>query len=216
MTATDLFNSYLTGVVGLLAISNPFSTAPLLISLLPASAEAERRAVSRRASIYMAVILIGTLFVGSTVMHFFGISLPGLRVAGGLVVAYVGFHMLFGDPGRVASLAEGAEGKADVALIPLAMPSLSGPGSIAVVISVSAEIAAKHSLLDKGVSALIYLLTILTVAVIAFVVLRSAGRISNWLGPSGIESVKRVMGFLLVCIGVQFVAVGIEGFIAGV
>ncbi|MFZ5557544.1 MAG: MarC family protein [Pseudomonadota bacterium] len=65
-------------------------------------------------------------------MHFFGISLPGLRVAGRLVVAYVGFHMLFGDPARIANLAEGAEGKADIALIPLAMPSLSGPGSIAV------------------------------------------------------------------------------------
>lgn len=214
MTPADFVNSYLTGVVSLLAIANPFSTAPLLISLMPASAERERATVTRRACLYMVAILTGTLFVGAAVMHFFGISLPGLRVAGGLVVAYIGFHMLFGDPMRIANLAEGAEGKADIALIPLAMPSLSGPGSIAVVISVSAEIAAQDSLAVKAASASAYLLTILTVALVAYGVLRSAGRISNWLGPSGIESVKRVMGFLLVCIGVQFVATGVQGFIA--
>ncbi len=129
MTMRYFLELYLFGVAKILPIVNPFSTIPLLLALTPGGTAERRAREARRSSLYASMILVGSLLVGSLVIEFFGISLEALRIAGGLVISIIGLRMLF--PGPEASTVHdplGGQGSMDVALIPLAMPSLSGPG----------------------------------------------------------------------------------------
>jgi multiple antibiotic resistance protein len=193
-------------VVALLPIVNPFSTIGLVISITANLTEEERTQQIGRACIYMFFILVAVLVAGSLIMSFFGISIPGLRIAGGLVVSYLGFRMLFpGPPAITGGERSEAIKKQDVSFTPLAMPGLSGPGSIAVVVGLSStlqeggNVVIGHVLVAVGVA---------ITAVISYFVLRAATRLKGSWGDRH-RRVSRIMGFLLICIGVQFVINGV-------
>lgn len=166
--------------------------------------EPQARDQARRACVYMAIVLLVSLFAGALIMQFFGISIPALRIAGGLIVARIGFGMLAPepDPDVTETQQEEARHMTDLAFTPLAMPMLSGPGSIAVTVGMA---AGTESPWEYGAIAL----GILLVALVSWLVLRSARRIVALLGETGMAALTRVMGFLLVCVGVQFVAAGV-------
>jgi multiple antibiotic resistance protein len=170
--------------------------------------DAQARDQARRACIYMAIVLLVALFAGALVMQFFGISIPALRIAGGIIVARIGFGMLNPEPEEDVGDKDKAEarGRADLAFTPLAMPMLSGPGSIAVTIGMA---AGAHHVIEYVAIAL----GIVLVALVSWVVLRSARRIVRFLGSTGMTALTRIMGFLLVCVGVQFLGTGILEFI---
>ena len=194
-------------VAALLPIANPFSTSALFLAITPGLSSSERNRQAFRAGLYMAAILLIFLVAGALIMSFFGISVSGVRIAGGLVVSVIGFRMLF--PQDEPLTEEGrneATLKRDVAFTPLAMPSLAGPGSIAVILGISAEIQRPLEYMVVG-------LGIVLTAVLCWLVLRAAGSLVDFLGRNGIDAVARIMGFLLICIGVQFVAFGIRDFI---
>jgi len=157
----------------------------------------------------MTGILILFLLAGHLIMIFFGISIPGIRIAGGLVICYLGFRMLF--PTEEISSAEKREarGKTDISFSPLAIPSLSGPGSIATIITISSSIDGKHGY-DKVLAFTGVIIAIFITAAISWIVLRSAGFMKKVLGISGVESLSKIMGFLLVCVGIQFIINGIK------
>jgi multiple antibiotic resistance protein len=214
MGVTAEIISYVLSTIGaLIPIVNPFSTAPLVVSMTADLSEAERLSQVRRACIYMFCILAAFLIAGGLIMRFLGISIPGLRIAGGLVIAIVGFRMLFSAQAP-AKKPEGAEPppKRDIAFMPLAMPSLAGPGSIAVVIGMSTTAQAsnfvilRHALIAVGIA---------ITAVFCYYVLRQATRLAKFLGPSGVGAMTGIMGFLLVCIGVQFIINGVAQLSAG-
>ena len=194
-------------VVALLPIVNPLAMVGFVISVTADLTVEERNDQIRRACIYMFCILVAFLVAGSLIMSFFGISIPGLRIAGGLLVSYLGFRMLFPDE-PVISGPERREAiqKQDVSFTPLAMPGLSGPGSIAVVIGVSStlqqgeRVLIAHALVVVGIA---------ITALISYFVLRASTRLNALLGATGINAVSRIMGFLLICIGVQFVINGV-------
>jgi multiple antibiotic resistance protein len=149
------------------------------------------------------------LLLGSVIVDFFGISVPGIRVAGGLIISTIGFRMLFPTPRSAASGAVGAE--ENIAFTPIAMPSLAGPGSIAVVLGAASQIRSRH----PGEWHLAYagtLIGMVATLVIAFVVLRAAGEMVRYMGPAGIDAMTRIFGFLLICIGMQFLLTGISDF----
>jgi multiple antibiotic resistance protein len=179
----------------------------LVVSITANLTDAERTEQIKRACIYMFCILTAFLVAGGLIMSFFGISIPGLRIAGGLIVSYLGFRMLFPETAAI-SRQEQAEAvqKQDVSFTPLAMPSLSGPGSIAVVIGVSAgaqqsdHVIVNHILVAIGIA---------ITALMSYVVLKAATRLDRILGATGMNAIARIMGFLLICIGVQFVINGI-------
>jgi multiple antibiotic resistance protein len=199
-------------VVALLPIVNPFSTIALLISITADRSEREREEQIRRACLYMFAILVAFLVAGSLIMSFFGISIPGLRIAGGSVVSYLGFRMLFPAPEITSQERREAIAKADVSFTPLAMPGLSGPGSIAVVVGLSSTLQqSDHVVIGHVLVAIGIAIT----AVISYVVLRAATRLQRMLGTTGIDAVSRIMGFLLICIGVQFVINGVLEIAAG-
>lgn len=210
--AADFLSYVGLTVMTLLPIINPVGTAVLLLGIGAHLDPVSRERQIRKACIYASGILVAFLLLGTLIMQVFGISTPGLRIAGGLVIAFLGFRMLFPDPAPAMS-AEAvleAQSKADISFSPLAMPSLSGPGSIATVISMSSTI--RHE--EEGTRIIIehvgVIIGIGVAALVCYFVLRAAEQLSNKLGSAGIGAIARIMGFLMICIGVQFVINGIR------
>jgi multiple antibiotic resistance protein len=211
----SLFSTFaLGGFFGLVVIINPPATVPFFTSLTGAMSDAETAAIARRACVYCFAILLSSLFAGSLVLNAFGISHGALRIAGGLVLALLGYGMLFGR-GSSANVMQGGEHQ-NLAFFPLAMPGITGPGTIAVVIGISTEIRELDGAHREVVAYLATALAMFTACLLELVVLRSARRISAKMGPAGIEVMTRLMGFLLVCVGVQFIASGVRTFVAGI
>ncbi|HEX6998389.1 MAG TPA: MarC family NAAT transporter [Gammaproteobacteria bacterium] len=197
----------LSTVLALLPIVNPVSAIGVLLGITADLTERERNEQIRRACIYMFVILVAFLIAGGLIMSFFGISIPGLRIAGGLLVAYLGFRMLFPDQATITGQErKEAVEKEDVSFTPLAMPSLSGPGSIAVVVGLSTtvqqsdDIVMGHVFMAVGIA---------ITALISYFVLRASTKLNELLGATGINAISRIMGFIMICIGVQFVINGV-------
>ena len=155
----------------------------------------------------MAGILLTFMWLGAVIIEFFGISIPAIRVAGGMIIMRVGFGMLSpSDSEEISDEAkQESKRKTDIAFTPLAMPSLSGPGSISVVISMAAGSDNLPGYLAISVG-------ILAVVLVAFLSMRSAPLISKALGVTGLDALTRIMGFILVCIAFQFVFDGIGGY----
>lgn len=196
----------------LLPIMNPFSTAPLFVSLTAGCDEQRRNREARNGCIYAFGILVVFLLLGGFIIDFFGISIAGMRVAGGLIIAFIGFRMLFPQPRPQGSptVDAGAQ-ELGIAFTPIAMPSLAGPGSISVVLTGASQIRSEY----VSEWPLVYVGVISGMAltlVFAYLVLRGAGKLVRYLGPGGIDAMTRIFGFLLVCIGMQFVLTGIGDF----
>jgi multiple antibiotic resistance protein len=208
----EWFTSYLGYAAGallaILPIVNPLGAVPLVMSVAAHLPEPERLRQVRRACTYTFVLMSSFLVAGSLIMSFFGISIPGMRIAGGMIVAFLGFGMLF--PGAQDSARKPAGGDAikyDIAFTPLAMPGLSGPGTFAVVMSLSSQAAARKGW-DRIADFLGVATGILAVAMISWFVLRGAERFNRLLGATGMVALTRLMGFLMICIGVQFIIDG--------
>jgi multiple antibiotic resistance protein len=154
----------------------------------------------------MVLILVTFLIGGSFIMGFFGISLPGIRIAGGIMVAGIGLGMLATGKKEAVTDAERDEARAkpDISFTPLAMPQLSGPGSIAVTIGFT-------SLATHWTDYVAISLGIIIVAAISYLTLRLSTQVARTIGTNGLNALTKIMGFLLLCIGVQFVVNGIVG-----
>ncbi len=193
-------------IIALLPIINPFSTAPMFLAITEGDTEAERQEQARKAVIYMVCILVAFLVGGTFIMQFFGLSLPGLRIAGGILVAGVGMRMLYpkDDTGQTKAEHQESKRKQDVSFTPLAMPSLAGPGAISVTIGLT-------SLATDWLDFVAIIGGILLVAVIVFITLRLSTKLVKVLGVNGLHAMTKIMGFLILCVGVQFIVNGVIG-----
>jgi multiple antibiotic resistance protein len=194
----------IAALVALLPIINPFSTAPMFLAITEGDSEEYRRKQARKAVIYMVCILIAFLISGSFIMSFFGLSLPGLRIAGGILVAGVGMRMLHPKDEGEQTQAEKLEmkRKRDVSFTPLAMPSLAGPGAISVTIGLT-------SLAKSWLDFASIIIGILLVAIVAYLTLRLSTKLVGLLGVTGLNAMTKIMGFLILCVGVQFIVNGV-------
>lgn len=197
-------------IAALIPIANPFSTAPVFISLTSGLTQKERRRTATLACTYMWLVLTVFLLAGVLILQFFGIGLQALRVAGGLIIAYMGFRMLFPASAEQEVADAAAVDPHSVAFVPLALPMLSGPGSISVVITMATEAAEVEDLFERFLAYGVVALGIWASAVLCWLVLYSSGAVVRFLGDNGINALTRVMGFLLVCIGCQFVLSSFE------
>jgi multiple antibiotic resistance protein len=206
---------YLSGLVTLFAMMNPPAAVPLFLTLTAGMTNQDQAAIARKAAINSAIVLLVCAAVGALVLEFFSISLAALRVAGGMIIAFLGFRLLFAhEDAHEPDAATQTSSRPDPSLVPLAIPTLSGPGSISVVITGFTKLAAATTITERVGGYVCAALAILTVALSAFLILRASRRVLRLLGDDGIASLKGIMGFLLVCIGVQFVANGIAEFVA--
>ena len=208
------FQYFLGGLISLITITNPPSKIPLFISLTQGMSEERKHQQAKWAYIYAAAIMLVSLVGGNVLLAFFGISYGAMRIAGGLVVAAIGYQMLFGGntPNKAPIVRRDRE---DYAFFPIAMPGIAGPGTIAVVIGFSTEIAELTDYIDITIAFAWTALAIICATGTSWFVMRYSDVISNRLGPSGTLVLGKLMGFLLICIGVQFVGSGIRTFIAG-
>lgn len=200
---TDLLNAIALGLLALLPLTNPPTTAALFLTLCKGLSQKEKNKEALMTSVYVFLIMTLTYYIGEIVMDVFNISIPGLRMAGGGILIIMGLKMLFPPPRPAASAQDNVPGQDSFAFIPLAMPTTSGPGTIAMIISSAATI--KNSTLFPGwviivAPPLIFFFT----ALILWICLRGSGLIMKVTGQSGIDAISRLMGFLLVCMGAQF------------
>lgn len=211
----ELFKAIGLGLVVLLPLANPLTTVALFLGLAGNMNSARRNQQARMASVYVFIIMMVAYYAGQVVMNTFGISIPGLRIAGGLIVAFIGFRMLFppqkphqSPEAKTKSEELEEEPGANIAFVPLAMPSTAGPGTIAMIIS-SASTIRHGTEFPEWVIAVAPTLIFAIVALILWLSLRSSGAIMRLVGKGGIEAISRLMGFLLVCMGVQFIINGV-------
>jgi multiple antibiotic resistance protein len=194
-------------IIALFPLINPLASAPTFLAITEGDSRERRLQQLRMACIYMVVILVSFLVGGTFIMGFFGISIPGLRIAGGLLVAGIGSGMLaagprspkINDPAQQA-----ARAKRDVSFSPLAMPMLSGPGAIAVTVGFT-------SLATHWLDYVAIILGILIVAITTYITLRLSERVVRLIGVNGMSALSKVMGFIILCIGIQFVVNGVLG-----
>jgi multiple antibiotic resistance protein len=204
------------GLVLLLPLANPLTSIALFLGLSGGMTLYERKSQALMASIYVFIIMAVAYYGGQVVMHTFGISIPGLRIAGGLIVALIGFRMLFpqNDQDNAPEVEEKAKElrkrkSSNIAFVPLAMPGTAGPGTIAMIISSASSMKDNPLGFESWVLIVGPLVIFLLIAVILWGCLLSSGTIMRIVGKSGIEAISRLMGFLLVCMGVQFIINGI-------
>lgn len=196
----------LTTFATLFPIVNPLGNAAIFLSITEGDTTAERRAQAFRGAIYMFAILCVFFLAGTLIMDFFGLTLNGIRIAGGIVIVKIGFNLLTPSVGHSQTPEERAEAKkkGDIAFSPLAMPLLSGPGAIAAIMGVAANLPVSDAA-HRGV----VLLGILLVSITCWLILRESERLMGLLGVTGANALTKIMGFLLLCMGVQFAINGI-------
>lgn len=199
-------------LVSLIVITNPPTKIPLFVSLTVGMTREQRYQQANWAAIYSFLVMLVSLIAGNLLLTFFGISYSAMRIAGGLVVAMIGYQMLFGgqSPNNAPMVRRNKE---DYSFFPIAMPGIAGPGTIAVVIGFSTEIAEINTKTEMVSAFAMTALAIAVTSFIAWLTLRSSEYCSEHLGPSGMAVLGKLMGFILICIGVQFVGSGIKSFI---
>jgi multiple antibiotic resistance protein len=201
----DLPTAALGTFLALFPIVNPLGGVPFFYSLTSNYDGRERNISALKTAGYVIAILVIFLFLGRFVLHFFGLSLPVLRIAGGLIVAHSAWGMVTGTERVTPAEGNEAATKEDISLTPMAMPMLSGPGSIGVVMGLAATTS----------SALTYLGMVLGIAGLGLAVylfLRLGGPLVARLGPTGAGAINRIFGFLILAIAVQLIWDGLAEF----
>lgn len=194
---------FLLAFPALFSIINPLGGAFVFLTATQRLQGAMREQMARWIAIYSAIILIISFYVGGYVLSFFGISMPVLRVAGGIILTMAGFRMLNqGDDveERKGVVEEAASYDARRhAFFPLTLPITAGPGTISVAIALGTK---RQPGLDYGF-ALSSVLTVLVMCTLIYVLYRFADRISLAIGETGTTVVARLMAFILFCIGIE-------------
>jgi multiple antibiotic resistance protein len=209
----DIVNAVLLVYAGLFPIVNPVGGAPIFLSLTHRFPDAERRALAGRVALNSFLLLLASLFVGSYVLEFFGISLSAVRVAGGLVVSSFAWQLLHAGVGVDQRSAHNSDPPVD-GFYPLTMPLTVGPGSISVAITLGshrprAAVDLPHlaMLIGGAVAGLV------AVSLTIFLCYRFAERIVTALGERGTSVMIRLSAFILLCIGIEILWDGVNGFI---
>src|ERR1700719_2244533 len=191
--------------LALFPIVDPFGGVPIFFSLTSSWPAVERRRTALKTSFFVFAVLVVFLFFGRFVLSFFGISLPVLQIAGGLIVANTAWGMVTSSSRITPAESHEAESKEDISLTPLAMPLMSGPGAIGVVMALAAHVdnAAAYLGMVIGVAGI-------ALSVTLFFVL--GGPMVRRLGPSAVGAINKIFGFLILAIAVQLVWDGVADF----
>ena len=201
----DLGQFALVTFTSVLFIVDPVAVIPTYLVITQDETRDQRRRTARRACIAMTILLIVFAATGTALFRPFGITLPAFRIAGGLILWFVALDMLHGERRTQEGRDEVMEGQAkdDVAITPLAIPMLAGPGAISTVIVLSGQAR------GAAQTAIVYGAIVLT-GLLSFATLRVGEPLLDRLGKTGVRVVTRIMGLLLAAVAVQFVLSGVK------
>src|SRR5216684_6990038 len=191
--------------LALFPIVDPFGGIPIFYSLTSSWPPKERRRTALKTALYVFAILVVFLFLGRFVLYFFGISLPVLKIAGGLIVANTAWGMVTSHARITPEESHEAMDKEDISLTPLAMPLMSGPGAIGVVMGLAAHV-------DSAASYMGMVIGIAAVSLTVFLFFWLGGPLVRRLGPSAVGAINKIFGFLILAIAVQLVWDGVADF----
>ena len=197
--------SFLSIYISLLSLINPVGAIPVFISLTSKHDKAWIKTQLLKTALNVFFICIISYLIGNSVLLFFGISIDALKIAGGIIISRSAFQLLNAkhknDVGK--KIQKEAVLKEDISFTPLAMPLLSGPGSISFLINLS--IKNKLSVLNVINTATCLLLVSITI----FVILYLAPMILSYLGRAGLKAMSKIMGFIVLAIGIQLIISGV-------
>lgn len=193
---------FLISFAALFSLINPLGTLPIFIGLTKDKSNKAITSVAIWAAINTFIILVVSFFLGNYLLDFFGITLSSLRISGGLIIASSGFALLSGNfskhKGMKKREKDDAYSRSEISLTPLAIPMLAGPGSISLLITYNQE---NPMYTDK----IILITSILLVSIITFILLVSSRYIVKVLGASGINALSRIIGFIVISIGIELI-----------
>ncbi len=215
--------AFLLAFPALFSIVNPLGASLIFAEVTHGRSSAERAMLARKVALYGLLLLLASLWIGSTLLAFFGITIGALRIAGGLVVAVRAWSLLQAPEANEAkkedqARQDGRTASADVsstAFFPLTMPFTVGPGSISVAIALGAERPDAAGLLNQLGFTVGACLAAVAVCVIVWIAYAGAPRLVRLLGRSGARIVTRLVALILLCIGVQIVVSGVQEVLAG-
>lgn len=191
--------------LALFPIVDPFGGIPIFFSMTSGWDARDRNRTALKSGIWVFVILVTFLFFGRFVLHFFGISLPVLKIAGGLIVANTAWGMVTSTARITPAMSHEAENKEDISLTPLAMPLMSGPGAIGIVMALAAHV-------DSSLAYVGMVIGIAAIAISVTLFFISGGPLVRRLGPSAVGAINKIFGFLILAIAVQLVWDGVADF----
>lgn len=205
------FDSLLNALITLVVTIDPPGLAPLFLAVTRGMSRDQRRQVGLRASIIAYVILAVFAVAGASILSLLGITLPAFRVAGGLLLFFIAFEMVFEKRNdrkeKAADVAITRDHIHNIAAFPLAIPLIAGPGAISATVLLSGTFP---SLIGQVALLAIILLAVLS----AWLVFLAAEPLDRWLGQTGRSILTRLLGVILAALAVQFVADGIKELMA--
>jgi multiple antibiotic resistance protein len=207
-----MISSFLAIFTALFSVVNPFGAIPIFLALTHDLDNKTRRNQALKTSIYMIIILLVFFFAGKLILNFFGIRIEDIRIAGGILISITAFQLVLpgshkGKPIAKEVQEEGME-KDDISFTPMAMPVLSGPGAIAVIIGIFNETNATIGYINT-------VLSVILLAVFAYFILSYSEKIQKILGKAGMSALSRMMGFIVLAIGVSMIMNGLLPLLRG-
>jgi len=200
----------ITILASLISVVNPLGAVPVFLSLTPEYTTQERNKSALMTSVYFTIILLSFFWAGTYILSFFGVSIYALRIAGGIVIMMSGFGLLQGKfaKNRVNNkVREEALEKDDISFTPMAMPMLSGPGSISLLIGYFTEYEGMDQRLT--IAAVIVL-----VGILVYLILRASPLVFKVLGVGGLKAISRIMGFIVIAISIEYIISGVVALVA--
>lgn len=191
--------------LALFPIVDPFGGIPIFFTMTSSWTSRDRQRTAVKTGIWVFVILVTFLFVGRFILFFFGISLSVLKIAGGLIVANAAWGMVTSQARMTPEESHEAKQKEDISLTPLAMPLMSGPGAIGVVMGLAAHV-------DSAASYMGIVIGIAAVALTVSLMFWMGGPLVRRLGPGAVGAINKIFGFLILAIAVQLVWDGVADF----
>ncbi len=188
----------------LFSVINPLGTVPVFVGLTQDDSPKEQARISLWTAINTFIILIISFFSGKYILGFFGITIDSLRIAGGLIIVTSGFALLTGTFSKhkgmeKSRVKEDIQERNDIALTPLAIPMLAGPGSISLLITL-------NQTYTKSIEIITAILAVTAVCMVVYVMLKFAHFIVKFLGASGINAISRIIGFIVIAIGIEYIS----------
>ncbi|WP_271424105.1 MarC family NAAT transporter [Aequorivita sinensis] len=188
----------------LFSVINPLGTVPIFVGLTTEETNQERNQTALLTSVNVVVILIISFFAGTYLLDFFGISLNALRIAGGMIIVTSGFALLTGSFSKHKGMKnkrvkKDLDKREKFSLTPLAIPMLAGPGSISLLITFNQEY-------QEWSEMAFVIFAVIAVGIATLLILRSSHYISKILGASGINAISRIVGFIVISIGVEYIS----------
>jgi len=204
----EQIGQFLTVFMGFFAIMNPIANTPVFLGLTADDSPEIKRRIAAKALLLTFTLIVVFCLLGRLIFDLFGITLPAFQITGGILVFLIGFQMLHGEQSKVHSPVSGdkensLQGQLSVAVTPLAIPILGGPGTIATAMNFSSTGGITEVIITTAAFALLCLIT--------YIFFVAGERLVHLLGDNGLSVITRLMGLILAVIGTQMVITGIEG-----